>query len=368
LALYLDELGLQMANGSRKPGAFLPVLWPHIELVSGLGSKPYSTFGDPHFSSDVSSVFRSYVAQCETGPPPWEEHLGEVYVMDYSSPWLTRAMGVLGLYKHKIRQDACVSAVYSKISELAVAVFPAFALALEETVQTTIGSSSNTSTLIREGASLQAAVLPAALTLSMSTSMPGEAYPTTLFTWSVATEGAGHPAVAALDDDAGRPISPAILVPLHIYRSGLWQFVQPYISGMSLCPYTGLLEVGKHASYYAQQSTTELNKMAETLRFVSCLGGRLYSKVLAYEYERETFFEWIHAPPTLLGGLGPLEQSQAAYRAPTLLLVSTCSDMRSTVRLTTYDPPSRGVIAAAIGHETRTTSGKPRLRRKFRAC
>jgi len=135
------RLGLSPTSALAKPRAFEYLLWPHLDLLKNLSSIPFLKAPGLYLASDVSAVFRSAVISCETAVITWDAELGVSTLSDYSSSWIARLCHHRGLLV--VSNDPMVELDSKRLLDVAVCIYPTFALAVEETIQVTLGSAQN---------------------------------------------------------------------------------------------------------------------------------------------------------------------------------------------------------------------------------
>jgi len=359
LSKKLTNLGIDMRASSFKDGAYTGLLWPHYELVDALSSRPKVHSAGRYLESDLRSVFRTHLIQAEVGSVTWDAELGSFELSDFQSPWPVRVAADLGLFKLR-KGDTLVDSSRAKhLVDLAVAVYPMYALAVEETIQATVGSVETLTGVTNLCGSRPRVTLETALTLGICTSPAKAPCPTILFVWRV-QETALVAAVPGLLTPTGRSVPTSHTTMIKVHRSGLWNFVQPYIKGIrgSILhdPITRPKLTGNNP-----HTTSELTKAATLLRLANEKGDRLASTSTESLGDVD-YIEWTVGTSQAFATMCPREQNKTPFRVPLPLITALTDHIWSSRRLDEYSAGRDRVFGRCFLEARPSGYSRPRKR------
>jgi len=333
LATWLTTLGLTMRGCAYKDGAFNGMLWPHHELVHSMASRPVVHSQGRFLESDLRSVFRTHLLQSEVGTVTWDAELGETQLSDFHSPWPVRVAVDLCLLKVRSGDQMVCRSRARHLAELAVAVYPIYALAVEETIQVTVGSVETLTGVTQMCGSRPRVTLETALTLGICTSPATAPCPTLLFVWRVQETALVSPRPGLLTP-RGRPVPPAHTTLVGVHRSGLWNYVQPYIKGIRGSKLHDPFTVPKHTEDNPH-TTQELARAATLLRLAHEKGDRIAS-MSSDSVGEVDYVEWKIGTLPAFAAMCPAEQNKTPFRVPLPLITSLADHLWSSRRLDEY--------------------------------
>jgi len=281
----------------------------------------------------VRSVFRTHLLQAEVGSVTWDAELGASELADFQSPWPIRVAADMGLYRLRDGDHLVDRSRARYLSELAVAVYPMYALAVEETIQATVGSVETLAGVTAICGSRPKATLETALTLGICTSPASAPCPTILFIWRVKETALVAPKPGLLTP-MGRRVPTSHVTMVKVHRSGLWNYVQPYIKGIRGSILHDPITRPKHTGDNPH-TTTDLTKAATLLRLANEKGDRLASTSTESVGEIE-YVEWTVGTSTAFAAMCPQEQNKTPFRVPLPLITALTDHIWSSRRLDEY--------------------------------
>jgi len=326
LSAAFKRLGLSPTTALSKPRAFEYLLWPHMDILHALSSRPYLKAPGLYLASDISAVFRSAVISCETALVTWDAELGTSVLSDYDSSWIAKLCHHRGLLA--VPNDPMVSLDSDRLLDVAKRIYPTFALAVEETIQVTLGSALNNPGLLALTQSdVASRILAAALTVSVCSTSDSISQPTFSFLWHPLPQNVRLAPKPGLVSACRQSIPEDMTTVITVHRSGLWPFVQPYISelfGSSISD-ASILPAHKSGTL---ATTADLAHTATLMRIATQQGARVFGE---HRTSRRlvSYVELTVTTVRAYGIHGPAEQLTAPFKAPLSLIYCLCKELRT---------------------------------------
>jgi len=326
LSAAFTRLGLSPSSVLSKPCAFEYLLWPHLDLVHALSSRPYFNAPGLYLASDVSAVFRSAVISCETALVTWDAELGVSTLSDYGSSWIARLCHHRGVLN--VLHDPMVELDSARLLDVAVRIYPTFALAVEETIQVTLGSALNAPGLLALTQSdVASRILAAALTVSVCSTSDSISQPTFSFTWHPLPQAGPLVPQPDLVSVSRQTIPAGMTTVITVHRSGLWPFVQPYISELSGSTISDASTLPAHKSG-TLSATGDLAHTATLMRIATQQGARVFGEHRT-SHHLVSYVELTVTTNQMYGIHGPADQLTAPFKAPLSLISCLCKELRT---------------------------------------